>query len=69
LVVANILRGPLLELAPRLAAYASPGARLALSGILVEQAGDVQAAYAAEGFGDFELEEDGGWALLTARRL
>lgn len=36
-VVANILRGPLLELQPRLTAYCKPGGRLALSGILTEQ--------------------------------
>lgn len=36
-VIANILRGPLLELQPRLTAYCKPGARLALSGILTEQ--------------------------------
>jgi ribosomal protein L11 methyltransferase len=36
-VVANILRGPLLELQPRLTAYCKPGGRLALSGILAEQ--------------------------------
>jgi hypothetical protein len=40
LVVANILRGPLLELAPRLAAYCRPGGRLIVSGILTEQASD-----------------------------
>jgi hypothetical protein len=37
-VMANILRGPLLELAPRLAGYAEHGSgRLLLSGILAEQ--------------------------------
>lgn len=36
-VVANILRGPLLELQPRLTAYCRPGGRLVLSGILTEQ--------------------------------
>jgi hypothetical protein len=39
LVMANILRGPLLELAPRLASYCRPGGRLMLSGILQEQVG------------------------------
>jgi hypothetical protein len=39
LVVANILRGPLLELAPRLSGYVRPGGRLALSGLLAEQVG------------------------------
>jgi len=37
LVMANILRGPLLELQPRLAAYCKPGGHLVLSGILQEQ--------------------------------
>ena len=33
-VIANILAGPLVALAPRLAGYAAPGAALALSGVL-----------------------------------
>ena len=36
--VANILAGPLAELAPRFAACSKPGAPLALSGILIDQA-------------------------------
>ena len=36
-VVANILRGPLVELEPRLSAYGAPGSVLLLSGILTEQ--------------------------------
>jgi len=67
LVIANILRGPLLELQPRLTHYVKPGGRLALSGILQEQVEDVKAAYGPcfEGFG---VETDGSWALVTARR-
>ena len=45
-VVANILAGPLVELAPQLASAARPGAELVLSGILQAQAGEVSAAYA-----------------------
>ena len=37
LVMANILRGPLLELQPRLSSYCRPGGRLLLSGVLAEQ--------------------------------
>jgi ribosomal protein L11 methyltransferase len=44
--VANILAGPLRELAPRLTALTAPGGRIALSGILAEQAATVLAAYA-----------------------
>ena len=45
-VVANILTNPLKMLAPLLAARVAPGGRLALSGVLEAQAGDVIAAYA-----------------------
>ncbi len=35
--IANILRGPLLDLQPRLSSYVKPGGQLLLSGILVSQ--------------------------------
>ena len=35
--IANILRGPLLELQPRLCSYLKPGGTLLLSGILTSQ--------------------------------
>lgn len=44
-VLANILAGPLVELAPLLTSYCRPGADLVLSGILAEQAESVLAAY------------------------
>ena len=44
-LVANILAGPLVELAPRLAELVAPGGALALSGVLEEQAPEVAAAY------------------------
>lgn len=66
-LVANILAGPLIELAPRLAALVRPGGALALSGLLLDQVGSVNAAYAPW----FDLEppeirED--WVLLAGRR-
>lgn len=67
MVVANILRGPLLELQPRLTGYVRPGGRLALSGILAEQVPDVRAAYERH-FTDFAVQTDGSWALVTAIR-
>ncbi|GAB4816382.1 hypothetical protein N2152v2_003428 [Parachlorella kessleri] len=66
-VVANILQGPLLSLAPRLAAYAKPGAALGLSGILREQAPGVIQAYSPY-FEGFEVTGEDNWALVTARR-
>jgi len=66
-LLANILMGPLIELAPTLTAHVKPGGALVLSGLLAEQAEGVMAAY-AEAF-DFEpptLKE--GWARLSAVR-
>jgi ribosomal protein L11 methyltransferase len=44
-VVANILAGPLVALAPRLRMSARPGAALVLAGLLPKQAREVRAAY------------------------
>jgi ribosomal protein L11 methyltransferase len=66
-VVANILAKPLIVLAPLIAALNASGGRLALSGILSEQAGEVQAAYAA--WYDFEpAQAESGWILLSGLR-
>ncbi len=46
LLVANILAGPLIELAPRLCGLVKPAGRFALSGILADQSAAVAAAYA-----------------------
>jgi ribosomal protein L11 methyltransferase len=45
LLVANILAGPLIELAPVFAQLLRPGAHFALSGILTEQQADVASSY------------------------
>lgn len=67
LVVANILAHPLIVLAPLLARLTAPGGRIALSGILDEQAEEVRAAYAAEFVMD-RIEHDEGWALVGGVR-
>ena len=67
-VVANILSGILVELAPRLADLIRPGGRIALSGILEDQADVVIEAYR----GAFDLRRANGrdgWALLVGHRL
>ncbi|PMZ42953.1 50S ribosomal protein L11 methyltransferase, partial [Pseudomonas sp. GW247-3R2A] len=43
-LVANILAGPLVSLAPQLSSLVKPGGRLALSGILAEQGEEVAKA-------------------------
>ncbi|KAL4853519.1 Ribosomal protein L11 methyltransferase [Chlorella vulgaris] len=65
--VANILQGPLLDLAPRLAAYTKPSGLLGLSGILQEQTAAVMEAY-SPWFHSFQVEGEQRWALVTAVR-
>ncbi|HET7203083.1 MAG TPA: 50S ribosomal protein L11 methyltransferase [Steroidobacteraceae bacterium] len=66
-LVANILAGPLVDLAPRLSGLVRPGGRIALSGLLLEQAGAVTEAYRPW----FDIDLTGtrdDWGLLTGLR-
>lgn len=65
LVFANILMGPLIHLAPAMGAHVASGGRAILSGLLVEQAEAVTAAYVAEGFRVETREDLGEWTALT----
>jgi ribosomal protein L11 methyltransferase len=67
LVIANILANVLIELAGSIGALVAPGGRLALSGILADQAEAVVRAYADRfDFADPVCED--GWVLLAALR-
>jgi ribosomal protein L11 methyltransferase len=66
-LLANILAGPLVELAPRFAAALGPAGRLALSGLLPEQADAVTAAYRPWFHIDTSTTRD-GWVLLSGCR-
>ncbi|ASL27970.1 50S ribosomal protein L11 methyltransferase [Azotobacter chroococcum] len=66
-VVANILAGPLVQLAPQITSLVKPGGRLALSGILAEQAGEVRAAY-ADAFALDPTAEKDGWVRISGVR-
>ncbi|MDT4815207.1 Ribosomal protein L11 methyltransferase [compost metagenome] len=66
-VVANILAGPLVSLAPQITSLVAPGGRLALSGILAEQAEEVRAAYADTFDLDPTAEKD-GWVRISGVR-
>jgi ribosomal protein L11 methyltransferase len=68
LVFANILKGPLIELAPDMAAHVAPGGHVILSGLLTTQAEDVIAAYVAEGFHVVDHREIGDWSTLTLKQ-
>lgn len=66
-LVANILAGPLVTLAPQLTRLVKPGGRLALSGILAEQGEEVAAAY-REAFDLDPLTVREGWVRISGRR-
>ena len=68
ILLANILAGPLVELAPTLAGKIRPGGHLVLSGILAQQAREVMAAYEPWFVMD-EPEQREEWIRLTGRRI
>ncbi|WP_347311117.1 50S ribosomal protein L11 methyltransferase [Defluviimonas sp. SAOS-178_SWC] len=69
LVFANILKGPLIELAPDMAAMTGPGGYAILSGILNPQADAVVSAYKSNGFCLVSRDEIGEWTILVLRRV
>jgi ribosomal protein L11 methyltransferase len=66
-VMANILAGPLIELAPTLTRACEPGGYLLLSGLLKTQAYAVKAAYSAA-FDIVQVVERDDWCCIYARR-
>ena len=67
ILIANILAGVLIRLAPELARRVKPGGRLALAGILEAHADAVQAVFNRDFiFGPRRQRED--WVLLEGRR-
>lgn len=69
LVFANILKGPLIALAPDMAGHLAPGGFAILSGILNEQAADVIEVYARNGFNLVEHQKIVDWSTLTLQRM
>lgn len=67
LVMANILSGPLSELAPNLSAYTKPAGHIILSGILEQQAESVRSVY-LQWFDMDKAVINDDWALLTGRK-
>jgi len=65
--IANILAGPLGELAPRFAAAAKPGAPFAISGILVGQQDELLQRY-AEWFDELRVDTREDWVRISGRR-
>lgn len=68
LLIANILAGPLIDLAPSLAGALAPGGRLILAGLLDHQAGAVAAAYRRQGMMASSRIVRGDWPTLIMRK-
>jgi ribosomal protein L11 methyltransferase len=64
LVIANILAGPLIDLAPALASAIVPGGSLILAGLLDHQAEKVANAYRREGMRLAGRIDRGDWPTL-----
>ena len=64
LIIANILAGPLIELAPAFAAIARDGAVLILAGLLRSQIAAVTRAYRLHGFRRAEIAGGSEWPCL-----
>jgi len=65
--IANILAGPLGELAPVFAAAAKPGAPFAISGILAGQQDELLQRY-AEWFDELRVDTREDWVRISGRR-
>ncbi len=65
LIFANILKGPLIALAPDLTSHLAPDGVAILSGILNEQADDVTSVYIQNGNSLIHSEQIGDWTTLT----
>lgn len=68
LLIANILAGPLVELAPDFAEAVPPRGNLVLAGLLTTQERAVRAAYRAAGFALAGCLVNGDWSVLWLRR-
>ncbi len=68
LVFANILKGPLIALAPDMSDVVETGGHVILSGILVEQADEVASVYCQKGFNMVHREDIVDWTTLTLRK-
>jgi ribosomal protein L11 methyltransferase len=64
LIIANVLAGPLVSMAPELAAIATPGATIVLAGLLETQRDQVVETYAACGCTLLQTDRRGDWTIL-----
>ena len=69
LVFANILKGPLVDLAPEMARRVAPGGHAILSGLLIEQGASVDEVYSRHGFNQVHRDDIGDWTCLTMCKM
>ena len=67
-MLANLLPGPLIALAPAMRRALRPGGIAILSGLLDHQAREVGACYRAAGFRLIARSRRAGWTVLTLVR-
>jgi ribosomal protein L11 methyltransferase len=68
LIIANILAGPLIELAPSIGSALDPGGRVILAGLMTVQAERVAAAYRRQGLMLESRDDRGDWPTLVMRK-
>lgn len=68
LVIANILAGPLVSMAPDLASRTKSGGMALLSGLLISQESDILTAYRANEFGAPRRVTHGEWRTLLLNK-
>ena len=64
LLIANILAGPLISMAPEVAAIAAPHAEIVLAGLLETQRAEVERAFTACGCTVEAVDRRGDWSIL-----
>jgi ribosomal protein L11 methyltransferase len=68
LLIANILAGPLIALAPTISRAVAPGGTLILAGLLATQEAGVSAAYTGRGFVKVGRRQIGDWPTLHLQK-
>lgn len=69
LIFANILKQPLIDLAPSMAKAVAEGGKIILSGILTTQADEVAQVYGTHGFTLDRRDDLGEWSTLVMTRV
>lgn len=68
LLTANLTLGVIIELFPHFSRLLDPGGWLILSGLLIDQARDVQDSFLKYGFSEYETLHQAEWACIVARK-